>query len=344
MGRYNPSMQTACLFVPSSQHAYPGHSEGPERFSGLGDWQAKPYAERLLWLEPHPARSEEITAVHSGEMLRRLAEACKQGAGIIDLAPTYVTPGSFDAGLTAAGGTLACSRAVLGGTARNAFAIVRPPGHHAEPDRPMGFCLFNNLAIAARDALASGVRKILVFDFDAHHGNGTQAAFWGEERLAYFSTHQENIYPGSGQLEDAPHARGRILNLPLPPRSGNTAFALIAEAVLTPLVARFAPEMLFVSAGFDAHWDDPLTSLGLSTAGFSALAAHLVALAEEHCRGRIVFVLEGGYNAGAVASGVDAVLAALTGSGSRAAADPSPYPEPEIRPRLDHLLRLHQLR
>jgi acetoin utilization deacetylase AcuC-like enzyme len=343
-------MQTACVFVPSPPHAYPGHSEGPERFSGLGDWQAKTYADALLWQDPRPARAEEITAVHTEGMVRRLAEACKQGPGIIDLAPTYVTPGSFDAALTAAGGTLACSRAVLDGTARNAFAIVRPPGHHAEPDRPMGFCLFNNLAIAARDALASGVRKILVFDFDAHHGNGTQAAFWGEQRLAYFSTHQENIYPGSGQLEDAPHARGRILNLPLPPYSGDAAFALIAEEVLTPLAARFAPEMLFVSAGFDAHWDDPLTGLGLSTAGFSALAASLVALAGEHCRGRIVFVLEGGYNARAVASGVDAVLAALTGLGPRpgapapAAVDPSPYPQPDVRPRIDRLLRLHRYR
>jgi acetoin utilization deacetylase AcuC-like enzyme len=343
-------MPTACTLVSSPQHAYPGHSEGPERFSGLQDWQSRPYAKALLWLEPHPAGSAEVRAVHSERMLHDLAEVCKQGPGIIDLAPTYVTPSSFDDALAAAGGTLACSRAVLDGTAHNAFALVRPPGHHAEPDRPMGFCLLNNLAIAATDALAHGIRKILIFDFDAHHGNGTQAAFWGEERAAYFSTHQENIYPGSGQLETAPHARGRIVNLPLPARSGDAAFALVAREVLTPLVRGFAPEMIFVSAGFDAHWRDPLTALGLSTAGFAALSDQLVALAEETCRGRIVFVLEGGYDARVVALGAGAVLEALTNAGTRVGAstptmaDPSPYPEPDIRPRLDHLLRLHQLR
>ncbi len=172
-------MPTACILVPSPQHAYPGHSEGPERFSGLRNWQSRPYAKALLWLEPHPAGSAEVRAVHSERMLHDLAEVCKQGPGIIDFAPTYVTPSSFDDALATAGGTLACSRAVLDGTAHNAFALVRPPGHHAEPDRPMGFCLLNNLAIAAADALAHGIRKILIFDFDAHHGNGTQAAFWG---------------------------------------------------------------------------------------------------------------------------------------------------------------------
>jgi len=337
-------MPTACCLVPSPNHTYPGHPEAPERFSGLGGWRSRSYAAQLLWLDPSPAGAEEVGRVHTARMLKELEQACRQGPAIIDLAPTYVTRGSFDDALAAAGGALACSRAVLDGTARNAFALVRPPGHHAEPDRPMGFCLLNNLAIAAADALARGVRRVLVFDFDAHHGNGTQAAFWDEARATYFSTHQENIYPGSGQLESAPHARGRIVNLPLPARSGDAAFTRIADEALAPLARRTAPELILVSAGFDAAWRDPLTALGLSPAGFAALAEALVALAEECCQGRIVFVLEGGYQATAVASGAEAILGALTGSGARPEPDPSPYPESDIRPRLDRLVEMHGLR
>ncbi len=337
-------MKTACAFVLSPEHVFPDHPEGPDRFARLGSWQVKPYAGAIGWLDARPARLDEVAAVHSQRLIHALAEACKRGPGIIDVAPTYVTPSSFVDALTAAGGALACTRAVLDGSARNAFAIVRPPGHHAEPDRATGFCLFNNLAIGVRAALDRGIQKILIFDFDAHHGNGTQAAFQEEGRVTYFSTHQENIYPGSGWIEEAPNARGRILNLPLPSRAGDAAFARIAQSVLTPLASRLRPEMIFVSAGFDAHWNDPLTALGLSSAGFFMLARQLVALAEEHCRGRVIFVLEGGYRSETVAAGVDAVLTALTGAGDGPATDdPSPYPEPDIHPRLDAFLRWHGL-
>jgi acetoin utilization deacetylase AcuC-like enzyme len=335
-------MKTACVFVPSPQHIYPSHPEEPGRLARLGNWERKPYASAIHWLDPQPATVKEITAVHAEGMVRALEDACRQGPGIIDYAPTYVTPSSFADALNAAGGTLACTRAVTTGATRNAFAVVRPPGHHAEPDTPMGFCLFNNLAIAARDALASGIARALIVDFDAHHGNGTQAAFWNEECVAYFSTHQEYIYPGSGRIEAAPHARGRIINLPLPPRTGDAAFELIAEQVLTPLAERFMPEMIFVSAGFDSHWNDPITALGLSSVGYFALSKQLVALAEEYCGGKIVFVLEGGYNPANVASGVDAVLSALAGMKSGPVADDrSPYPEPDIQSRLDILRKWH---
>ncbi len=343
-------MSTACLVVASPQHVYPDHPEGPERFARLGGWEAKNYAPSLSWLEPHPARREEIAAIHSPRMLHSLEAACQRRSGIIDPAPTYITSSSFEDALNAAGGTLACLRAILERSVRSAFAIVRPPGHHAEPDRPMGFCLFNNLAIAVAEARSKGVHKALVFDFDAHHGNGTQAAFWQDEGVAYFSTHQENIYPGSGWMEEAPHARGRIVNLPLPARAGDAAFERIAGEILAPLVRRFGPQMIFVSAGFDAHWNDPLTSLGLSSAGFHNLAVKLVALAEEHCRGRILFVLEGGYNAEALAAGVDAVLSAATGAefdphaANNGRGDASPYREPDIGDRIEALLRWHALR
>jgi acetoin utilization deacetylase AcuC-like enzyme len=329
-------MTTACILVPSPGHAYPDHPEEPGRFSRLGDWQEKPYASDLKWLDVVPATQEEIASVHTEQMIATLEAACKHGPAIVDFAPTYVTPTSFADALNAAGGILACTRAVLAGEADNAFAILRPPGHHAVPDGPMGFCLFNNVAIAAQAALATGLARLLIVDFDAHHGNGTQAAFWNEERVAYFSTHQEGIYPGSGRIGEAPHARGRIINLPLPARSGDKAFAHIAEQVLTPLAEHIQPEMIFISAGFDSHWDEPITTLGLSSAGFLALSQQLVGLAKQYCNGKIVFTLEGGYNPENVASGVDACLAALTGT-EFGPQDPSPYPEPDIRARLDEV-------
>jgi len=329
-------MTTACVLVPSPAHAYPDHPEEPGRLSMLGDWQAKPYASALKWLDTIPATLEEIAAVHTVRMIAALEAACERGPTIVDFAPTYVTPTSFTDALNAAGGTLACTRAVLRGEADNAFAIVRPPGHHAVPEGPMGFCLFNNVAIAARAALDSGLARLLIVDFDAHHGNGTQAAFWNEARVAYFSTHQEGIYPGSGRIGEAPHARGRIVNLPLPARSGDKAFARIAEKVLTPLAEHIRPQMIFVSAGFDSHWDEPITALGLSSAGFLALSQHLAKLARQHCNGKIVFTLEGGYNPQNVASGVNAGLTALTGT-EFGPQDPSPYPEPDIRARLDEV-------
>ncbi|MBM3150674.1 MAG: histone deacetylase [Chloroflexi bacterium] len=334
-------MKTACLLVPSPAHVYPGHPEEPGRLALLEGLPGKSQADSITWLETAPASKEEIARVHTRQMIDGLEAACRQGPDIIDYAPTYVTRSSFQDALTAAGGTVACTQAVLQGQTRNAFAIVRPPGHHAEPDRAMGFCLFNNVAIAARLALENGIQRLLVVDFDAHHGNGTQAAFRDEERVAYLSTHQEYIYPGSGRMEEAPHARGRIVNLPLPARSGDAAFATIASQVIAPLAAKFRPEMIFVSAGFDSHWDDPLTALGLSPAGYHALAESLVQLAGQYCRDRVVFVLEGGYRPANVASGVGACLGALTGADFSPTDGPSPYPEPDIRARVDALRKWH---
>jgi acetoin utilization deacetylase AcuC-like enzyme len=323
--------------VHSPGHVYPNHEEAPSRFRYLGGWESKPYAAEVRFLDPQPAWREAVTAVHSTRMLRDFEAACRHGPGITDYAPTFVTPTTYAEAFLAAGGTLDCTLAVLAGQAQNAFAIVRPPGHHAEPEAAMGFCLLNNIAIAVRHALSDRIGKALIVDFDAHHGNGTQAVFMDEQRVAFFSTQQENIYPfRTGFIEDAPQARGRIVNLPMPARAGDAAFARIAEEVLTPLVERFAPEMIFVSAGFDSHWDDPLAELGLSSAGYYTYARRLVELAGQHCGGKIVFVLEGGYNPRNVASGVDAVLGALTGT-EFSPQDPSPYPEPDIGARLDEV-------
>jgi len=335
-------MPTFYAYVTSPEHAYPGHPENIERFSFLDKLlQDFPGIERI---DAQPAHLDEIKRVHTQDMITGIESACKKGSGIIDFAPTYVTSTSFDDALLAAGGCLACSRAVLDGRADNAFAIVRPPGHHAEPERAMGFCLFNNVAISAQEALTRGLERILVVDFDAHHGNGTQAAFWQDERMAYFSTHQENIYPGTGWQQEAPHARGRIANLPLPAYAGDICFKTIADQAITPLVETFRPQFILVSVGFDAHWNDPLTALGLTINGFYDLSKRLVELAHQHCNGKIVFVLEGGYKPKNVADGCRAVLMALTSSGSELGIhSTSPYPEPDIEPRLLSFRNWHGL-
>jgi acetoin utilization deacetylase AcuC-like enzyme len=334
-------MKTVCTLVLSPEHIFPDHAEAPSRFQFLGGWDDKPYS--ITFLDAEPAEREAVTAVHSEKMLRLFEAACRQGPGITDYAPTFVTPSTYADSFLSAGGTLTCTRAVLEGRANNAFAIVRPPGHHAEPEAAMGFCLLNNIAIAARYALEKGIERVLIVDFDVHHGNGTQAVFLDEPRAAFFSTQQENIYPfRTGHLTDASHAHGRIVNLPLPARTGDAAFALIADDVLTPLVGKFKPGMMFVSAGFDSHWDDPLAELGLSSVGYHAYSKRLKELADECCDGRIVFSLEGGYNPINVASGVDAVLCALTGVLFQAV-DPSPYPEPGIEDRLEVVRQIHSL-
>ncbi len=265
-------------------------------------------------------------------------------AALIDQAPTYVTSESWRAALDAAGGALAVSRGVLQGMARRGFALVRPPGHHATRDTAMGFCLLNNLAIAAADALdggwPQGPRKLAIVDFDAHHGNGTQAIFGERPQVGFFSFHQEGIYPGSGSLDEAPHARGRLLNLPLPAHTGDHGLQEISAQVIGPWLRHFRPDMLFVSAGFDGHRSDPLTGLGFSTAGFFHLARSLADLADELCSGRIVCILEGGYDPRALAENVAAVLGALAGQ-PEAPGPEDLYPEPDIRPRLARLRALH---
>ncbi len=332
-------MTTGYSYIPSPQHRFPDHPERPERLDALAPEQI-PGIEQI---PVTPATIEQVARVHHPRMIEQLQAACPQGPGVIDYAPTYVTPTSFTDALNAAGAATSAVRAVLEGTARNAFSIARPPGHHAEPGRAMGFCLFNNAAIAAQEALSGGLERVAVIDFDVHHGNGTQAAFLNDPRCGYLSTHKEGIYPGTGWLKEADSAdkRGRIVNLPLPARTGDEGFRQILVAVIKPFVWKFQPELLIVSAGYDAHWRDPLASLGLSTAGYAMLSRGLVEIAEESCQGRIVFLLEGGYDADNVANGIEAGLAALTGHPQKDIADACPHREPEIGARLAQTREWH---
>ncbi len=339
---YNLNMKTVYTFVPSVNHVYPDHPERPARLDIL-EPRLKSFDAELITTEP--ATREEIGYVHNPKLVATLEKVCREEApGIIDYAPTYVTSSSFDDALLAAGGVITCTRALINDNAKNAFAIVRPPGHHAEPDRAMGFCIFNNVAIGARYALVNGLERVAIIDYDAHHGNGTQAAFLNEERVAFLSTHQWGIYPGTGWIEDAPHARKRIVNVPLPAGAGDLAYEKVAEEIFRPFVEYFKPQMIFVSVGFDAHWNDPITTLGLSTAGYLTLARKVIRLAEEHCSGKLVFVLEGGYDPKNVANGAEAVFMAGAGKEESETAwrDPNPRKEPDCETRIQEICKWHE--
>jgi acetoin utilization deacetylase AcuC-like enzyme len=336
-------MKTVYTFVPSSGHEFFDHPERPGRLGELTSLFAR--LSNVEKIESLPATVDQVARVHRRQLIQSVEELCRQGPGIVDHAPTYVTQTSYQDVLLAAGGTIACARAVLNGEAKNAFAIVRPPGHHAEPENVMGFCIFNNVAIAAREALSAGLERVMVIDYDAHHGNGTQAACFADERLGFISTHQQGIYPGTGGIEDAPHAAGRLVNVPLDAFAGDEVFSRIADEIFQPVVERFRPQMLFVSVGFDAHWNDPLASLGLSTRGFFNISKKLVDLAEEHCGGRIVFVLEGGYDPHNVANGSAAVFDALTSSRlSQSVDDPFPRRESNHEARINQICKRHGIR
>lgn len=341
MKSYNQVMKTVYTFVPSPNHVYPDHPERPARLDVLQP-MLKSFAAELI--DSKPATRNEIAYAHDPGLVTALEKVCREEApGIIDYAPTYITSSSFDDALLAAGGVISCAQAVIDGDAKNAFAVVRPPGHHAEPDRAMGFCLFNNVAIGARYAIERGLERVMVIDYDAHHGNGTQAAFLNDERLAFLSVHQyqRGFYPGTGWIDDAPHAKKRIVNVPLPAYAGDQVYEQVADKIFLPFVQAYRPQMIFISVGFDAHWNDPITALGLSTAGYLMLAKKVLSLAEEYCGGKIVFVLEGGYDPVNVANGAEATFIAATGKGESAAHDPNPRSEPDCESRIEEVRKWH---
>jgi acetoin utilization deacetylase AcuC-like enzyme len=305
----------AFTVVASLAHLDPTHPEHPRRLEALSEAAAGAFGDSLLLIQAAPADEDRVRAVHLQAHLDFLRRACQQAPAIIDFAPTYVATDSFRCALEAAGGTLAVLQAVLDGRAGSGFAAIRPPGHHATPGRAMGFCLLNNTAIAARAAQRAGLERVMIVDFDVHHGNGTQEAFEEDQTVLYLSTHQQGIYPGTGRLEErgTGSAQGFTVNLPLPAYAGDDAFAEIADDFLLPLAERFSPDLLLISAGYDGHWLDPLASLQLTTRGFHHLSQALVSIARSHCKGRALFVLEGGYDPAVVREGILASIAAMTG-------------------------------
>lgn len=333
------------------EHDDPQHIERRDRLERvMAVLEAHGVLAQALALPVAPIPLERLTRVHRPEYVERVRRLAERGGGGLNFPgdETYVAPRSFEAALRAAGAVEAAVAAVWEGRAQRAFALVRPPGHHAFPDHGEGFCLFNNVALGARFARDElGARRVMIVDFDLHHGNGTQAIFYTDPTVFYLSTHQWGIYPGTGGWREigAGPGEGTTLNLPLPMGVGDRGFQRLLEAVIVPAARRFAPDLILVSAGYDPHWGDPLGGLTMTVHGFAALTRGLMELADALCGGRLVFVLEGGYHREALAYGVLAAFRLWLGHGDVLdPLGPPPRPEePSIESLIAQVRRLHRL-
>ncbi|MEE8143420.1 MAG: histone deacetylase [Planctomycetota bacterium] len=281
------------------QHSWDGHPEHRGRLSeALRLIQKDGILHRFDAVPVEALSLERLQRVHPLDHIAAVQELAENGGGFID-ADTYVAPQSDEAALMAAGALAGLVEAVMQGKARRGMSIMRPPGHHALANQAMGFCIFANVAIAARLAVEElGARRVLIVDWDVHHGNGTESILYEDPEAAFFSTHQYPFYPGTGALEDigAGEGKGYNLNVPLPPGVGDAGYCRVFDEILKPYALHLEPDLILVSAGYDAHWRDPLANEALSLAGFAALTRKVMALADELCDGRLVLALEGGYN------------------------------------------------
>jgi acetoin utilization deacetylase AcuC-like enzyme len=324
-------MHDLVLYYPEGHegHFSTGHPERPERVEAIrrsliraGRWDQFPHVKPLNLAE------SVIHAIHTPAYLKYLEDMSRQ-SGWFD-SDTYTTPASWQLANLAAGGGAAVASAVWTGSAKRGFALTRPPGHHATSNRAMGFCLLNNVALAAEHLLAQeGAQRLAIVDLDLHHGNGTQDIFYQRGDVMYLSTHQSPHYPGSGGLNEtgAGPGAGMNVNLPLPAFSGDEAFRTLMQACILPLLDRSRPDMLLISVGFDVHWRDPLGQLMLSTAAFGEILAHLCQWADQNCNGKIAVLLEGGYDLDAAGSCGLATVEALLGEQWQDDLGPSPYRE-----------------
>jgi acetoin utilization deacetylase AcuC-like enzyme len=285
-----------------------GHPERPDRLRAIvqhlketGIWQ------NLLHISSSPAPLDSIIAVHPQYYVRTIERRCLAGEEILDDGDTHVGRNSYGVAVLAAGGVLRGIDYVLDGTCNSVFCAVRPPGHHAETAKVMGFCLFNNVAIGALYARRKfGLSRVAILDWDVHHGNGTQEIFWTDPSALYISLHQFPLWPGTGRLDETGDGAGKgyTINCPMKPGSGELEYVQAFEQRILPALHHFRPELLMISAGFDAHADDPLANICLTDHSFGIMTKFGLDIASKYCNGRIVSVLEGGYNLGALARSV----------------------------------------
>lgn len=291
-----------------------GHPEQVARLTAIADELAG--FDALDRREAPECTDADILLCHPQSYLDRIVTESPASGWVMLDGDTHMSPGSLTAARRAVGANIAAVDAVMSGDVTNAFVATRPPGHHAETATPMGFCLFGNIAIAARHAMERhGLSRVTIVDFDVHHGNGTQALLWNEPRAQFFSSHQSPLWPGSGDANET-GGHNNIWNYPLPPHSGGAEMRKIYERETFPAIERFEPELILISAGFDAHADDPLAQLNWQTSDFAWLTERLCDLASKHCQGRVVSTLEGGYDLRALAASVAAHVTVLMEKGA----------------------------
>jgi len=303
------------IFIEHHTDRY--HPESPERleriYEMLDSWAG---GKNLTEVPTRKAEREELLRIHSNHHVETVANTARMDRFYLD-GDTPTSPKSYEAALFAAGSGIEMVDYILDGKISSGFALVRPPGHHAESDRAMGFCLFNNIAVAAAHARdVRGLKRILIVDWDLHHGNGTQHSFYSDNRVLYFSTHQYPYYPGTGHYQDVGQGAGTgySVNLPFPPGQADNEYMAAFIEILEPVAKQFKPDLVLVSAGFDTYVDDPLGHMGVTADGYGSMTALLKRIAGEHCGGKIAFFLEGGYNLDGLVKGVRRVLEVLMGT------------------------------
>lgn len=330
------------------EHNLPGHPEHAGRIRSA--WEKLEKAgliEKMKPVEATPIDPHWILTVHSPKYLEVLEWIDKQEGLVHFDADTYALPISPYIARLSAGGVVCAVDEVMKGHASNGLAVVRPPGHHALIGRGMGFCILGNVAIAARFAQqAHGIRRVMIVDFDVHHGNGTQDMFYDDDTVLFISTHQYPFYPGTGGIAETGTGKGMgyTINVPLSAGHGDQNYARVYQEVIWPAARRFQPELILVSAGFDAHWSDPLAMMRVSLGGYAHLTRELIEMANQLCGGKIVFVLEGGYDLEALGHGVSNIASALLSKDE--VSDPfgsSDQKEPDIGPLLARIRETHNL-
>lgn len=356
-------MTTAFIYDPIFlEHITPEqHPERPQRLDeSMQLLEALKWFERddLVQLKPRAATVDELATVHEREYIQEVEAASKKAAEIeasggrntqFFATDTYVSAKTYEAALKAAGAPLTAIDALLKGEIKNAYCLVRPPGHHAVAESAMGFCIFNNVAVAARYALEKhGLERVMIIDYDVHHGNGTQEMFYNDPRVLYFSVHQAPFYPGTGASTELGEGEGlgTTINVPLPARTGFHVYDAIFRQFMVPAMDRFDPQLILVSAGFDAHWDDPIGDMYLSTAAFYQLNRIILEYAERICDGRVIMLQEGGYSISALENCVATSINQLMG-GEAAIDDLGPAPDMTYQINIDVLIselrRIHNL-
>ncbi len=341
-------MTTGYVYDPIYlEHDLPGHPENKCRLeTTMRLLEEQGLLKELVNIPATPIALDLLQEVHAPDYIDQVRHIAERGGGHLNL-DTYVGSRSYQAALMAAGGAVNALEAVLEGKVDNAFALVRPPGHHATRGRGMGFCLFNGIAAAARYAMDHHkLERILIVDFDVHHGNGTQNIFYREQRVLYFSIHQYPFYPGTGHWSEVGEKGGRgfTMNVPLPAGVGDEGYREIFAELLCPLTKRYQPQLILVSAGYDSHWADPLAGMQLSISGYARLTEVLKQLAQESSQGRLVFALEGGYDLRVLSWSVLATFQVLLGR--RESSDPfgpAPRPSPSIDKLIGTIKMLHGL-